>query len=133
MVTLVKKSTDYLMYFVLTTLTLTGLNVLLMILNIPFALLGSIIAVMAFIGIVGVTYAYNKFKFRSLLDLTLYSVIIAIFGLLGTSMTVLLQTETPFLMQIINGFQPLMTSVIIGGFVSAVIGMVNLKSIKKTR
>lgn len=121
------------MYFVLTILTLTGLNVLLMILNIPFALLGTIISVLAFFGIIGVTYGYNKFKFRSLLDLTLYCVIIAIFGLLGTSTTVLLQTETPFLMQIIKGFQPLMTSVVLGGFVSAVIGMINLKSIKKTR
>lgn len=128
-----KKSKNWVMYLVLTMLALTGINVLLEILAIPYALVGTVVAILGFVGILAITYGYNEFKFRSLLDLTLYCVIIGIFGLLGTGAGALIPSETPFLMQIFKGFQPLMTSVVVGGFVGAIVGMVNLGSIKRTK
>ncbi len=128
-----KKSKDYVMYLALTMLGLTGVNALLEVLAIPYPFLGTVIAIVGFVGILAITYGYNEFKFRSLLDLTLYCVILGFFGLLGTGAGALIPSGTPFLMQIFKGFQPLMTSVVVGGFVGAIIGMVNLGSIKKTR
>ena len=74
-----KKAKGWIMYLVLSMLALTGVNAFLELIALPYALLGTVVAVLGFFGIIAITYGYNEFKFRSLLDLTLYCVIIGIF------------------------------------------------------
>lgn len=128
-----KTANDYIMYLTLVVLGLTGVNALLEVMAISYPLLGTIVMILGFFGILAITYGYNEFKFRSLLDLALYCVNIGIFGLVGVGAGSLIPSGTPFVMQIFKGFQPLLIAVTVGGFVGAIVGMVNLGSIKKTK
>jgi len=126
----VKKS-DWVTWTSVILLVLTGINVLLQFLAIPFALLGTVLIAAGFFGVLVITYGINEFEFTSLLDLVLYAVLIGVLGYIlsvGLGATI---TAIPIVYQIFQGFNPLMIGIVVGGVISILIGFVRLKKLKK--
>jgi len=125
------KKKEWLMYFVMAILGLTGLNVLLKVFSIAYPVLDYIVVVAGFFVFLAIVWEINQFQFRSLLDLALLSIIIGMLAWLGMGAGAWIPASAVLISQIFNGFLPLITGVIISGIITVLIGLVRLKTMKR--
>jgi hypothetical protein len=114
------------MYLALVTFLAAGINVLGKILGFTIPMLDPALAMLGFVMLVATIYIYNKFEFKSLLDLALLVIITA--GLAFVAISPAIVPQASLLMQIYSGFGYLMGGLVVGGIVSIGIGLVNLKA-----
>lgn len=112
-------------------LVLSGINVLLRIFGASFPILDYVLVGGGFIGILVIVYAMNEMKFKSLLDLVLFAIIIAVLGYAAALGLPAAIQNAPLIYQIFQGFAPLMTGLTVGGIITIIFGLVRLKKIKK--
>lgn len=126
-----KDMKQYMVWLVTATLLLTGINVLLNVFAMAQPMLDGIVLLLGFASLLGLIYAYNEFKFKSLLDLTLLVVLIAGLAFLAMSGVVQTPSTNMLLTSIWNGFMSLITGLIVGGVIAIPIGLLRLKNFKK--
>jgi hypothetical protein len=124
-----KKMQDWLMYVSFAIFGVAGINALLKVLNVSYPLIDEMLVLLGFFGFLALVYGINKFKFRSLLDLTLLSVIVGILGFISSG--ALVSSSWGLVSQIYSGFAPLLTGLVIAGVITILVGMVNLKTLRK--
>ena len=125
------KKLDWLTWVSLGLLILSGINVLIRVANQTFPILDYVLIAAGFFGILLMTYGMNEFRFKSLLDLVLFAVLIGVLGylaILGLPEAVM---SAPLIYQIFQGFAPLMAGLVVGGIVTIIVGLVRIKQIKK--
>ena len=108
-------------------LVMSGINVLLRIFGATFPILDYILIGGGFVGILLIVYAMNEMKFKSLLDLVLFSVLIGVLGYIAALGLPAAIQSAPLIYQIFQGFAPLMTGLTVGGVITIILGLVRLK------
>lgn len=119
------------MYVTFAIFGVAGINAVLKVLNIAYPLIDYILVLLGFFGFFAIVYGINEFKFRSLLDLALLNVIVVALAYISISSGALVNTSLGVVSQIYSGFSPLLTGLVIAGVITILIGMVNLKTLKK--
>lgn len=114
------------MYLALVTFLTAGINVLGKILGFTIPLVDPALAVLGFAMLVSTIYEYNKFQFKSLLDLALLVIITA--GLAFVAISPSIVPQASLLVQIYSGFTYMIGGLVVGGIVSIGVGLVNLKA-----
>jgi len=121
-------------WFAMLAIILAVVNVLVNVFSMAFPLLEYGSALVAFFAIPIILYSKNEMKFKSMLDLTLFTVIVGVFSLIliaflmyGSTLPVTLG----IVLTIFNGFIPLMAGIVLGGVITVFIGFLNLPGSKK--
>lgn len=125
------KKLDWLTWISLALLVLSGINAMIRVAGQAFAILDYVLIAAGFFGILAMTYGMNEFKFKSLLDLVLFAVLIGVLGYIAALGLPEAVASAPLIYQIFQGFAPLMTGLVVGGIVTILVGLVRLKQIKK--
>lgn len=125
------KKKDWVTWLAMAIFVLAGINVVLNLISMPYPLLSTVVLILGFFGIMAMVYGFNQFKFRSLLDLTLFSIMIGIFGVVGVGAGAFIPQNSMLVSQVFAGFQPLLTGVTVGGIIAALISFISLKQYKK--
>ena len=120
-------------WLVIITLLGAALNIFLNIFSVPYTLLSNLLIPLGFFTLLSVMYTVNKFKFNTMLNLTLFVIIIGVLAFLSISSATIVPASYGIVYSIFQGLMPVMAGFIVGGIIVSVMGLLFLPGFKQKK